>query len=122
MGNLVDSAMAPKASAGKAKPAAKRPAEAADDPPAKKGGAGLGQGRKKANALGKDTGGKSQVSLATLLGARTPARTPATEEDCHMADVDAANENGFFARWGEPAPQRRGELAGTYIRNGVQMP
>ena len=78
MGNLVDSAMAPKASAGKAKPAAKRPAEAADDPPAKKGGAGLGQGRKKSNALGKDTGGRSQVSLATLLGARTPALTPAT--------------------------------------------
>jgi hypothetical protein len=45
-----------------------------------------------------------------------------TENDCHMADVDAANDNGFFARWGEPAPQHRGELAGTYSRNGVQMP
>ena len=39
-----------------------------------------------------------------------------TEEDCHMADVDAANENGFFARWGEPAPQRRGELHITGFR------
>ena len=45
-----------------------------------------------------------------------------TEEDCHMADVDAANESGYFARWGEPAPQRLGELAGTHFRNGVQMP
>ena len=44
------------------------------------------------------------------------------EEDCHMAEVDAANENGHFARWGEAAPQRRGELAGTHLRNGVQMP
>ena len=45
-----------------------------------------------------------------------------TEEDCHMADVDAANDNGFYARWGEPAPQRLGELAGTHIHNGVQVP
>jgi hypothetical protein len=44
------------------------------------------------------------------------------EEDCHMADVDAANDNGHFARWGEAAPQRRGELAGTHFRNGVQLP
>eukprot|EP00966_Prymnesium_polylepis_P331096 7386671-Prymnesium_polylepis.1 len=29
-----------------------------------------------------------------------------TQEDCHMADVDATNNNGFFARWGETAPQR----------------
>ena len=43
------------------------------------------------------------------------------EEDCHMADVDAANENGAFARWGEAAPQRSGELAGTHFRNGVQI-
>jgi len=42
------------------------------------------------------------------------------EEDCHMADVDAANENGHFQRWGEAAPQPRGE--GTHFRNGVQIP
>ena len=45
-----------------------------------------------------------------------------TEEDCHMADVDATQESGFFARWGEPAPQRLGELAGTHLRNGVPVP
>ena len=68
--------MAPKAAAA-AKPAAKRPAEGADNPPAKKGGAGLGQGRKKSNGLGKASGGTSQVSLAMLLGARTPSSSPA---------------------------------------------
>ena len=30
------------------------------------------------------------------------------EEDCHMAEVDAANENGHFARWGvRPLRPRR---------------
>ena len=55
--------MAPKAAAA-AKPAVKRPAEGADNPPAKKGGAGLGQGRKKSNGLGKATGGTSQDGRA----------------------------------------------------------
>ena len=55
--------MAPKAAAA-AKPAVKRPAEGADNPPAKKGGVGLGQGRKKSNGLGKATGGTSQDGRA----------------------------------------------------------
>ena len=47
--------------------------------------------------------------------------TGLTQEDCHMADVDATKNNGFFARWGETAPQRLGVLAGTHMRNGVQL-
>jgi hypothetical protein len=39
-----------------------------------------------------------------------------------IATIDATNNNGFFARWGETAPQRLGVLAGTqHMRNGVQL-
>ena len=31
------------------------------------------------------------------------------------ADVNAANDGGYYARWGEPAPQSRGEHAGIHL-------
>jgi hypothetical protein len=71
------------------------------------GGGGTGSG-------GGGTGG--------AVGTGGAGGTGITQEDCHMADVDATNNNGFFARWGETAPQRPGELAGTHMRNGVQLP
>ena len=30
-------------------------------------------------------------------------------------DVDATNDNGYYARWGEPARQNLGVHAGTHI-------
>jgi len=71
------------------KPNAKPSAAPGGEPPSTKGGAGLGQGRKKATpALGagqKDLHGnvlpaKTQVSLATLIGARTPAPSQITPD------------------------------------------
>ena len=64
---------------------------------------------------GSSGGGGSSTS-----GSGSSSRT-FTEQDCHLADVDAAKENGFFARWGEPAPQRSGGLAGTHLRNGAPV-
>ena len=63
-----------------------------------------------------ENGDKWRIGPSRLCGSHG-----VTGEDCHMADVDAANDNGFFARWGEPAPQRLGSLAGTHMSNGVQV-
>ena len=81
--------MAPKAVAA-AKPAVKRPAEGAENPPAKKGGAGLGQGRKKSNGLGKATGGTSQDGRARgceRAGPRADARAPQVDASCEREDA-----------------------------------
>ena len=82
--------MAPKAAAA-AKPAVKRPAEGADNPPAKKGGVGLGQGRKKSNGLGKATGGTSEdagrARGCERAGPREDARAPQVDASCEREDA-----------------------------------
>ena len=66
------------------------------------------------------------VSLATLVGdadtamcedddePETDNETPRPNHDPE-GDVNAADDGGYFARWGTPAPQNLGADAGTHL-------
>ena len=63
-------------------------------------------------------GGGGGTSGARNQGGTSGARVG--EADCHMADVNAADDNGHYARWGEAAAHRP-RMEGTHLRNGMPI-
>ena len=63
-----------------------------------------------------------QARLSWLLALPHAASLPLHEDDLGLRDddVDQREDGGYYARWGEQAPQRRGEHAGVHTTYTVE--
>jgi hypothetical protein len=89
-------------------PKGKAAAAADDEPPAKRGGSGRGQGRKPTPpAFGAPSkAAKQHMSIADLLGARAPASQTAPGAAAPLAPASAASPAPAPAQAPAPAPSR----------------
>ena len=67
-----------------------------------------------ASVSGTSSGGKTIGTSRTGAYGHATSGHPEVDADEDGDNVDAMQDAGYFARYGEPQPENRGEHAGTY--------